>query len=165
MSAANQAAALAAEKLSVTSTAFKSGACVPKKYTGDGQDFSPPIAWSKGPVSTKSYAISCLDPDAPVGTWWHWIIFNINPKTQQFYENIPKTSKLAEGICQGLNDFQKPGYNGPAPPPGTLHHYHFKVIALDCLLKLAPSANKDAYTNAIKGHVLAEGELVGTYKR
>lgn len=152
-------------KLKVTSTAITEGATVPKKYTGDGEDFSPPLAWSVGPAGTKSYAISCEDPDAPGGTWWHWIIFNISPKTQQLGENVPKVSVLAQGVGQGKSDFDKPGYNGPAPPPGKLHHYEFKVVALDYVLTLSPQATKESYKKAIKGHVLAEGKLTGTYKR
>jgi Raf kinase inhibitor-like YbhB/YbcL family protein len=155
----------AAQKLAVTSTAIKEGASIDKKYTEDGADFSPPLAWSKGPAGTKCYAISCEDPDAPMGTWWHWIIFNISPSTQVLGENVPKVPALAGGVEQGSNDFRKIGYNGPAPPPGKVHHYLFKVVALDTLLNFKGVIRKEAYADAIKGHVLAEGQLTGVYKR
>ena len=155
----------AGAKLNVQSSAIKDGAVVPKKHTGDGEDNSPALAWSAGPAGTKSYALTCEDPDAPGGTWWHWILFNISPETQQLGEKVPKVAKLAQGVTQGNNDFGKPGYNGPAPPPGKLHHYQFKVVALDTVLSLPPGCNKEAYKQAIKGHVLAEGQVVGTYQR
>lgn len=157
--------AAAEKKLAVTSSVMKEGAVIDKKYSGDGADLSPPIAWTQGPASTKSYALCCFDPDAPVGTWWHWIIFNIDPKTTQLGENVPKAAKLAAGVSQGANDFGRPGYNGPSPPPGSPHHYHFKVMALDCMLKLKPNCKKEEFNSAVKGHVLAEGELTGLYKR
>ncbi len=151
--------------LSVKSSAIADGTSIAKKYTGDGEDFSPPLSWSKGPANTKSYAISCEDPDAPVGTWWHWIIFNLSPNTTSLAENVPKVALLQNGASQGLNDFGKYGYNGPAPPGGKVHHYLFKVVALDTTLSLKKNADKNAYEQAIKGHVLARGELTGTYKR
>lgn len=164
------AAAIAAfaevpKALTVTSSAISEGATLPKKYTGDGADVSPPLSWSAGPSGTKSYALSCEDPDAPWGTWWHWIMFNIAPETRQVSENVPKVAALAQGVWQGQNDFHKPGYNGPAPPAGKLHHYQFKVMALDTMLTLSADSNKDAFKKALKGHVLAEGQLTGVYKR
>ncbi|MBX9690387.1 MAG: YbhB/YbcL family Raf kinase inhibitor-like protein [Candidatus Obscuribacterales bacterium] len=151
--------------LNVESAALKAGAEIARKFTGDGSDLSPPLSWSKGPSGTKTFAITCTDPDAPVGTWWHWIIANIPAETLALGENVPKTAILAKDVCQGLNDFKQTGYNGPAPPPGKLHHYHFKVMALDCKLSLPKNFAKAAFQQAIKGHVLAEGELMGVYKR
>jgi Raf kinase inhibitor-like YbhB/YbcL family protein len=162
---ASVAFAQTAAPLSLKSSAISEGAAVPKKYTGDGADVSPPLAWSTGPSGTKCYALSCEDPDAPSGTWWHWIIFNISPETTQLGENLAKTPTLAQGVLQGSNDFHKPGYNGPAPPAGKLHHYQFKVMALDSMLSLKADCNKDAFKKALKGHVLAEGQLTGVYQR
>ena len=156
---------MAIGKLAVTSAAIKEGATIDKKFTGDGIDVSPPLSWSKGPPGTKSYAVSCEDPDAPVGTWWHWILVNVKPDTQQIEENVSKVPVLAGGVAQGMNDFHKVGYNGPSPPPGKEHHYHFKVKALDTVLNLKTNSGKEAFTQAVKGHVLAEGELIAVYKR
>lgn len=161
----NADAAESKNALSVSSTAISPGAAIDKKFTGDGADVSPPLSWSAGPAATKSYAISCEDPDAPLGTWWHWILFNITPQTHQVSENVPKVAKLAGGVTQGANDFGKPGYNGPSPPPGKVHHYVFKVMALDTVLNLKPNCDKDAFKKALNAHILAEGQLVGTYKR
>lgn len=151
--------------LSVTSTAIAEGVTIPKKYTKDGDDVSPPLSWSKGPDGTKSYAIDCEDPDAPGGTWWHWIMFNLAPEATSLAENQAKSASSAQGVLQGSNDFHKPGYNGPAPPAGKVHHYYFKVMALDTKLSLSENADKDAFKKALKGHVLAEGRLTGVYKR
>lgn len=154
----------AASGMSVTSSAFSEGATVPRKYTGDGEDVSPPLSWTPT-AQAKSYAISCEDPDAPAGTWWHWILFNIGPDTHQLGEGVPKVATMAKGVLQGSNDFHKPGYNGPAPPPGKVHHYIFKVMALDTMLALKADCGKEAFKRALKGHVLAEGQLTGVYKR
>lgn len=153
------------KSLNVISTAFKQGATIPKKYGGEGEDFSPSLLWSALPKATKSIAISCLDPDAPSGTWWHWTIYNLPAKMQQLGENVPKSPSIAQGIAQGMNDFGKVGYNGPMPPPGQKHHYHFKVMALDTVLNLRPGASKEEFSKAIHGHELASGELVGIYSR
>jgi Raf kinase inhibitor-like YbhB/YbcL family protein len=152
-------------KLSLSSTALSDGTAVPKKYTGEGEDSSPPLAWSRGPSGTKSYALSCEDPDAPGGTWWHWMVYNISADTTQLESGLAKTASLEHGIMQGRNDFRKTGYNGPLPPPGKLHHYEFKIRALDTMLNLAPNAGKAQFTGALRGHVLAEGQLTCTYKR
>lgn len=150
---------------SVSSTAFGAGKRIPQKYTGDGADLSPPLSWSAPPAGTKSFALSCEDPDAPRGTWWHWIIVNIPPGARSLAENIAKTEKLKDGSRQGKNDFGKTGYNGPSPPPGATHHYHFKLVALDKMLDVSQGFGKREYAQAIKGHVLGEGELTGTYSR
>ncbi len=153
------------KSLTVSSPVLRQNVAVEKKYSSDGVDFSPAISWSPGPTGTKSFAIICTDSDAPDGTWWHWIIFNISPKTLQLQENVPKSGNLAQGVCQGMNDFHRIGYNGPDPPPGKLHHYEFKVMALDTTLALKPGCDKNAFKTALNGHVLAEGQLTGTYKR
>jgi hypothetical protein len=154
-----------AEKLSLSSSTFANGAPLPKKYTGDGADISPPLAWTSGPKGTKSYSLCCSDPDAMPEPFWHWTLFNMSPNTKQLGENVPKVACLAQGVTQGANEVRTPGYTGPAPPPGKVHHYVFQIMALDTMLSLKPGCDKNSFKTAIKGHVLAEGQLTGTYKR
>jgi Raf kinase inhibitor-like YbhB/YbcL family protein len=167
--AVNGAAAIAAdakiERLNVQSPDFASGALIPAKFSGDGQDVSPNLIWSKAPAQAKSIAVTCTDPDAPRGTWWHWIVFNLPPETTQLKENQSKGASLAGGASQGTNDFGNTGYNGPAPPKGPIHHYHFAVYALDSKLALRPACSKAELSSALNGHVLASGEWIGTYVR
>ena len=151
--------------ITVTSSAFKEGEFIPKKYSGEGVDVSPPLTFSGMPAGTKSIAIICNDPDAPVGNWVHWVIFNIKPDTKSLAENLPKTLKILETANQGSNDFRKIGYNGPMPPPGKPHRYFFKVYALDTMLKLTDGIKKAELEKAMKGHIIAEGQLMGKYKR
>lgn len=151
------------DTLTVTSTAFGAGKIIPKQYTGDGKDVSPPLKWTAGPNGTKCYALSVEDPDAPGGTWWHWTISNIPPSVTQLSEGASKGKALPKGSIEGKNDFEQLGYNGPMPPKGQNHHYHFKVVALSDQLKLSPGCSKQQYETAIKGHILAQGELIGTY--
>lgn len=165
MLSAATSTANATGSLRLTSTSFQDGAKISKRYSGDGDDVSPALKWSAGPAKTKSYAVSCEDPDAPGGVWWHWIVFNIKPTTTEFGENVPKTAKLAQGVAQGRNDFGKSGYNGPAPPPGKLHHYVFTVFALDSELALQANCSKSEFKNALKGHILDQGQLTGVYER
>lgn len=154
-----------AKQITITSSAFKEGSAIPKEYTGDGKDISPPLSWSDVPEQTKSLALTCEDPDAPRGTWFHWIIFNIPPSTRKLKEDIKKTATLPDGSLQGNNDFDKPGYNGPAPPPGAVHHYLFKLLALDTKLDITPGCTKSEYHKATNGHILAAGQFTGTYTR
>ena len=147
--------------LNVSSTAFSAGKAIPKQYTGDGKDVSPPLKWTAGPKGTKCYALSVEDPDAPRGTWWHWILANIPANVTELKEGASK-GKTTQGI-EGKNDFDKLGYNGPMPPRGQNHHYHFKVVALNDQLKLSPGCTKEQYEAAIKGHITGQGVLVGTY--
>lgn len=137
---------------------------IPKKFTADGEDQSPALSWSKVPAGTKSIAITLTDPDAPRGTWWHWILFNLKADSSRI-DRVEKSPTLANGASQGKNDFGKTGYNGPDPPPGKMHHYFFRVLALDMVLPLKPNCSKQEFNQAISGHVLAEGDLVGTYQR
>lgn len=150
-------------KMPMTSIAFARGQPIPDKYTGQGEDLSPPLQWSGAPAQTQSLALICDDPDAPVGTFTHWVIYNIPSTTAAFTENVPKIATLTDGTKQGKNSFGNIGYNGPAPPPGKTHHYCFRLYALDTVLNLDPGAEKSAVLDAMKGHVLAEGELMGTY--
>ena len=152
--------------IELTSTAFQPGTTIPKQYTGDGADQSPPLKWSEPPNGTQSLALICDDPDAPRGTWVHWVVFNLSVQIRELEEGLPTTAVLGNGAKQGKNDFGKIGYGGPAPPKGKPHRYFFKVYALDTALDLPPGATKaQQLMDAMKGHILAEGQLVGTYGR
>lgn len=152
-------------EIKITSTAFEEGGLIPKKYTCDGIDVSPPLEWTSVPEGTKSFALICDDPDAPTrGTWIHWVIFNMPADTRELPENIPPQKTLANGAKQGINDFRKIGYGGPCPPSGT-HRYYFYLYALDTEIKLEGGAIKEQLLKAMKGHILAEGQLMGKYKR
>lgn len=153
------------EPLTVTSKTITEGKTIPTKNTGDGKDISPDLTWSKPPATAKSIAITCEDPDAPGGTWFHWILFNLKPTTTVLNENVAKTGSLPDGSAQGVNDFGKPGYNGPAPPKGQEHRYNFKVFALDTKLDLKALCNKKQFYEALSGHVVGRGKLTGLYKR
>lgn len=149
----------------VTSTAFKDGGSVPSKYTCDGQNVSPPLAWNTIPEGTKSIALIADDPDAPKGTWVHWVVYGLPPSLRNLPENVPASETvLGNGGRQGTTDFGKIGYGGPCPPSGT-HRYFFKVYALDIDLHENPGLTKAQLLKAIEGHVLAEGQLMGKYAR
>ncbi|MGC8863059.1 MAG: YbhB/YbcL family Raf kinase inhibitor-like protein [Armatimonadota bacterium] len=151
-------------KMTITSTAFVNGGMIPPKYTADGANVSPPLAFSGVPAGTKTLALICDDPDAPHRTWVHWVLFNLPARVTRLPENVPPLPKLPSGALQGRNDFGKIGYGGPAPPSGT-HRYFFKVYAVDTVLSLEPGATKDRLLKAMDGHILAQGELVGRYSR
>ena len=151
--------------LQLTSSAFRQGEKIPSKFTGDGADVSPALAWPVAPFGTRSFALICDDPDAPRGTWVHWVLFNVPSDQQALEEGVPTTAKLANGALQGTNDFGKIGYGGPAPPPGKPHRYFFKLYALDAVLPLPEGTTKSQLVNAMKGHVVDEGELMGTFQR
>jgi Raf kinase inhibitor-like YbhB/YbcL family protein len=155
-------------KIQLTSAAFADGQPIPVKYTADALDISPPLAWipqGGTPAGTKSLALIAADPDAPAGDWTHWVIYDLPPTTTALAEDMLKTPQLRDGAKQGLNDFKKTGYNGPAPPPGKAHRYYFKLYALDTMTGLAPGATKKDLIKAMDGHVLGEGQLMGTYQR
>ena len=152
-------------KLEIASTSFKPGGEIPKKYTADGEDVSPQIVISALPAGTQSLTLSCEDPDAPVGTWFHWLIWDISPSTTELKEGVATKEELSDGSKQGQNDFKKTGYNGPSPPKGPAHHYHFKVFALDKKLDLRANSDKTDFYKAIEGHVLGTGEVMGIYGR
>ncbi len=151
------------EKITVSSEAFKEGEAIPLEYTCDGKDVSPPLSWKGVPENAKSLALIMDDPDAPMGTFVHWVLFNIPSDTTTLPKGIPRNQTLADGSSQGMTDFGRTGYGGPCPPRGT-HRYYFKVYALDTMLDLR-SATKQQLENAMKGHVLAQGELMGRYAR
>ncbi len=150
--------------LEVVSPAFAAGGMIPRKHTCDGEDVSPEISWSGAPAGTRSFALICDDPDAPAGTWVHWVVFNLPAAVSRLPEALPAAPSLPNGGRQGKNDFRRIGYGGPCPPSGT-HRYVFKVYALDRLLDLEPGATKAQVEAAMKGHVLAEGSLMGRYRR
>jgi len=155
--------------LSLQSSAFAPGATVPKRYTGDGEDISPPLNWSVVPATTKELALIVDDPNAPTPQpWVHWVIYKIPVSSTGLAENIAKTPSPAtpSGAVQGTNSWGRIGYGGPSPPKGHgLHHYHFKLFALDAALNLVSGLDKAGLLSAMKGHILAQGELVGTYQR
>ena len=151
-------------EIKVKSTAFEEGGMIPKKYTCDGQDVSPPLSWTSVPSGTKTIALICDDPDAPMGTWVHWVLYNLPADIQELPENVPPQKTLANGAKQGTTDFRKIGYGGPCPPSGT-HRYYFKLYALDTEIKLDAGITKKQLLEAMKGHILAEGQLMGKYKR
>ncbi len=151
-------------KIKLHSNSFSENGYIPSKFTCDGKDISPQLSWSNIPEGTKSIAIICDDPDAPMGTWVHWVIYNIPPDKRSLQENFPKVSEIEDGTHQGINDFRKIGYNGPCPPPGKAHRYFFKIYALDIKI------NENNLTMVkllakIEGHILGYGELIGLYKR
>jgi hypothetical protein len=152
-------------KLHLTSTAFANGQPIPHRHAFDDDNLSPALQWSDVPPATKSLALICDDPDAPVGTWVHWVIYDLPPTTAGLSEDVPKTPELVSGAKQGLNDFKRLGYGGPAPPPGKPHRYFFKLYALDVNPGLKPGLTKKDLLKAMEGHVLAEGQLMGTYQR
>jgi Raf kinase inhibitor-like YbhB/YbcL family protein len=151
--------------IAISSTAFENGGDIPKKFTCDGADVSPELSWTGVPPRTESFALIADDPDAPAGTWTHWVIYDVPASKAELEENVSKVDKLPDGARQGRNDFRKLGYGGPCPPPGKPHRYFFKIYALDAKLNLAPGASKQELEQAIQGHVLATGELVGKYGR
>jgi Raf kinase inhibitor-like YbhB/YbcL family protein len=151
-------------KLEIKSTAFREGDLIPEQYTCDGADVSPPLSWSQPPERTKSMVLICDDPDAPMGTWVHWVLYGISPDTLELSENIPDDKEVLDGAKHGINDFRRYGYGGPCPPGGT-HRYFFKLYAVDTEIALKPGASKNEVLDALKGHVLAEGQLMGRYSR
>jgi hypothetical protein len=150
--------------LKLTSTAFKEGESIPRQYTCDGINISPPLEWTGGPKTAKTIAIIADDPDAPAGTWVHWVLYNLPASNIGLVENVPVTENLKAGGFQGTNDFGKIGYGGPCPPSGT-HRYFFKIYVLDSELSLKAGATKDELLKAMEGHVLAQSQLMGTYRR
>ena len=157
--------------ITVTSTAFDAGQPIPKEYTGDGEDRSPPLSWTGVPQGSKQLALICDDPDAPSAEpWVHWVIYNLPARLNSLPEGIVPIERLEDpaGTLQGANSWtsgQTIGYRGPAPPPGKPHRYYFTLYALDAELDLAPGLNKKNLLAALKGHILAEGQLMGTYQR
>ena len=159
--------------IKITSTAFAEGKAIPKKYTGEGADVSPPLGWSNVPQGTKELALICDDPNAPTPKpWVHWVLAKIPAETTGLPEGVPRQPQLADppGAVQGKNSWpdgqDNIGYRGPMPPPGHgTHHYYFRVYALDKAVPVSAAANKESLLREIEKHKLAEGVLIGTYKR
>lgn len=151
--------------LDVTSSAFQHQGTIPRVNTCDGEDVSPPLRWSEPARPAVSFAVISDDPDAPVGTWVHWVLFNLPAETRELVENAEGASGLPAGALQGVTDFRRLGYGGPCPPPGKPHRYFFKVYALDRTLDLDAGATKADVERAMRGCILDQGELVGRYGR
>ena len=155
----------AAMALQVSSTDFSSGGTISQQFTCDGGDISPALRWNEPPAGTLSFSLIADDPDAPAGTWVHWVVFDLPGNTRSLPQNVEKKEQLESGARQGRNDFGKIGYGGPCPPRGSLHRYFFKVYALDAKLNLKAGATKQDVERAQQGHVLAQGEYMGRYGR
>jgi len=151
-------------EIKVTSPAFENEGMIPAKYTCDGEDISPPLQWDAVPEGTRSIALISDDPDAPMGMWVHWVLFNLPADARELKENIPPDKTLPNGAKQGTSDFGRIGYGGPCPPGGT-HRYFFKIYALDAELNLQAGARKRDLLKAMEGHILGQGQLMGKYKR
>jgi Raf kinase inhibitor-like YbhB/YbcL family protein len=158
-------ASAASSELSIQSTAFVANGPIPVAYTCSGDDKSPALAWSGVPAATKSIALIVRDPDAPMGSYVHWVIYNLPASATGLPAGLPAAATLENGAVQGISGRGTSGYHGPCPPPGPAHHYHFRLYALDDKLNLAAGANAAEVEQAIKGHVLASADLVGTFAR
>jgi Raf kinase inhibitor-like YbhB/YbcL family protein len=151
--------------LQIESDAIKAGGTIPQQYTCDGEDLSPPLSWSEPPAGTQSLVLVCVDPDAPAGTWDHWLLFNIPAGTRSLPEGI-SADPVVEGLgTHGSNSWQRLGYGGPCPPQGAAHRYIFKLYALDTSLEIDPGASRKDVEKIMQGHILAEGQLLGSYGR
>ena len=160
----NGGRSMAGPEIQLTSPAFKHEGKIPENYTCDGRNFSPPLSWSGIPEKAKSIALITEDPDASKKTWVHWVLYNLAPDTQELPEGLARSDTLPSGAKQGITDFESTGYGGPCPPKGE-HRYFFTLYALDVVLDLKPGARKGELVEAMKEHILAEGQLMGTYKR
>jgi Raf kinase inhibitor-like YbhB/YbcL family protein len=151
--------------MTIISSVFRAGEVIPTKYSCEGANVSPPVQWDGVPAGARSLALICDDPDAPMGTWVHWVLYNLPTSVPYLPERVPASEMLSSGAKQGVNDFKRIGYGGPCPPPGKTHRYYFKLYALDVELALKPRATKQELLRAMEGHILAEAQLMGTYQR
>ncbi|RMG66919.1 MAG: YbhB/YbcL family Raf kinase inhibitor-like protein [Calditrichaeota bacterium] len=151
--------------LKIYSSAFDRGERIPVKYTCDGPDLSPPLKWENLPEGTKSLVLICDDPDAPVGTWVHWVVYGIPPTLEGLEENVPRTETVKPGFRQGKNSWGRIGYGGPCPPKGKPHRYFFKLYAVDISTDWEAGLSKEEVLKRIEGHILAQAEWMGTYQR
>jgi Raf kinase inhibitor-like YbhB/YbcL family protein len=154
-----------AMSFALKSTAFAHEGEIPRRYTCDGTDLSPALSWVGVLAGTQSLALIADDPDAPEGTWTHWTLWNVSAKATVLPEGIPQVETLDNGARQGRNDFKRVGYGGPCPPPGKPHRYFFRLYALDTRLDLKAGASRNELDSAMKGRVLSQTELMGTYRR
>jgi len=155
--------------LEIQSSAFKPNAYIPKRHACEGEDLSPQLSWTGAPAGTKAFSLLMDDPDAPPGTWVHWVLYDLPADVTRLNEALPKQENLAngakQGICWGVDKFDRVGYFGPCPPPGSPHRYFFKLYALDKALGLATKASKAQVLKAMEGHILGQAQIVGLYKR
>jgi Raf kinase inhibitor-like YbhB/YbcL family protein len=161
----DQQQAVRSMTFAISSPSFSNAGKIPAKFTCSGADVSPELTWTAPPTGTLSFALIADDPDAPVGTWVHWVVFDLPANTTTLPENVPKVDEVPGGGSQGRNDFRKIGYGGPCPPPGELHRYFFKLYALAKMLNLKPGARKQDVERVMQGHILAQAELMGRYQR
>ncbi|HYM00275.1 MAG TPA: YbhB/YbcL family Raf kinase inhibitor-like protein [Blastocatellia bacterium] len=147
------------------SSSFQGMSSIPSEYTCDGPDQSPDLEWSNLPPGTKSLAVICEDPDAPGGTFTHWVVYDIPATETGLPESVSNTPTLPDGARQGKNDFDKLGYGGPCPPSASKHRYFFRIYALDTLLDVPGGASRSRVQRSIESHKLGEGMLAGTYRR
>lgn len=150
---------------SMSSPAFREGETIPRRHTCEGEDVSPPLVWNEPPPATRSLVLIADDPDAPMGTWVHWVLYNLPAELRDLPEGIPAQERLSNGALHGLTDFERVGYGGPCPPPGKPHRYFFRLYALDRQLGLKARATKAQVLDACRGHILAEAQLMGLYAR
>jgi Raf kinase inhibitor-like YbhB/YbcL family protein len=153
------------EAMDLHSPAFDPGGKIPVKFTCDGEDVSPALRWGKPPEGTAGFALIADDPDAPAGTWVHWVLYDLPPATRELPEKVPTEAVLTSGARQGKNDFGRTGYGGPCPPRGPAHRYYFRLYALDVKTQLRAGATRAELEAAIEGHILAQVELMGRYGR
>jgi Raf kinase inhibitor-like YbhB/YbcL family protein len=149
--------------MSLISPAFTAGLPIPSDYSCKGRDISPALSWTEPPANTQSFALIMDDPDAPIGTWVHWVIYNISAAARELPEAVPTDPQLVDGSQQGTTSARSTGYHGPCPPSGT-HRYFFKLYALDTVLSLE-SADKEKLLQAMEGHILAQADLMGTFSK
>jgi Raf kinase inhibitor-like YbhB/YbcL family protein len=149
----------------INTSAFKPGGQIPAEYSCSGANRSPALQWSGAPAGSGSFALIVEDPDAPSGTFIHWVVFNLPADATGIAADAPKTPKLADGAMQGTNGADQIGYMGPCPPPGKVHHYHFELFALDSKLDSQPGIDASALHTAMQGHIKANTEIVGTFER
>lgn len=152
-------------EIPISSDAFAEGERIPAQFSCGGENISPPLSWGDPPAGTKSLAVICDDPDAPSGLFTHWVLVNIPPNSRGLSGGVKKSPVLDDGSIHGANSYGKLEYSGPCPPPGRPHRYYFRIYALDIPLKLRSPADRRAVDNAMKGHILAEGELLGIFSR
>lgn len=149
----------------LSSSSFQNGGDIPQKFSCEGADVSPELSWTNPPAGTRSFALIADDPDAPAGTWTHWVLFDLPAQASGLPEGVAKVDEIPGGGRQGRNDFRKIGYGGPCPPPGKPHRYFFKLYALDKTLNLKPGASKAEVEGTMQGHILGQAELVGSFRR
>lgn len=155
----------ARSEFKLTTSAFAPGRTIPARFTCSGENVSPALSWTSPPDGTRSLALIVEDPDAPAGTWVHWVVYDLPAQLRRLPENLPHAERLANGGRQGINDFRKTGYGGPCPPRGKPHRYFFLLYALDAPLDLPARATRSQVDAAMRGHILAEARLMGRFGR